>query len=303
MQPSLKEVLSPKVQRKERPTIEKMCGYLITDPVFKGGLDNILSLLTERGAKVSWYQPCNYKVKYKGVEICQLLFGRGDNPDWWKWNEFVPNWLRVATGHEATAMVVEGPECEIELLKAFFVDKFDMIDTKNSKLEKSAGKPLSKLDKYLAEMPECEKKQNIVKLTAFLKGNKMTPQLFSPNSYKASYKKQRLCYIRFSGSFDGEFNWDVQFVRDGYGRDGYGRGEYAEPFNFDRFIENDALKKFLLSGLKQCCGCYECKPGMPIRISEKDYHMCIINFQNPDVKGVDNLIQIIECWKNDIDSR
>jgi len=102
------------------------------------------------------------------------------------------------------------------------------------------------------------------------------------------------------GSYVGEFDWAAQFVRDGYGKDGYGRGDYLESFDFDGFIENNELKEFLLSGLKRCQGCYECKPGMPIKINKEDYNMCIINFQNPDKNSIDNIIKIIECWKNNI---
>ena len=110
-----------------------------------------------------------------------------------------------------------------------------------------------------------------------------------------------MCYIRLPGSYVGKFNWEIQFVRDGYGNDGYGRGEYKEAFNFDVFVNDENLKKFLLSGLKQCRACYECKPGMPIKINDKKYNMCIIKFQNPNENDIDKIIKILENWKNHID--
>ena len=290
---NLIEILNASAQKKERPSIEKVCSYLITNPMLAKGMNEIFVMLEKAGAKISWYLTSKYKVKYKGDEVCRITIGDGFR--------FTPNWVRLESrGSEQIIDPAAAPvsEKDVDAMKALIADTIKVIDKKSEKHKAPSGKQLSKLEHYLAEMPEGEKKKSTIKFITWLKENKMTPQLFSPNSYKVSVKNQRLCYIRFPNAYDGD--WHVQFVRGGYGNDGYGRGVYTEPLDFDSLIENAELTAFLLSGLKECRGCYECKPGMPIKIKGENYNMCIINFQNPNESSIDNLIKVIECWKNNI---
>jgi hypothetical protein len=289
----INEVLSAEKQKNERPPIEKVCDYLLDEPTLKEGFAGILAMLEGRGATVSWYLTSTYKVKYKGEAVCQIKIGHGF--------KFVQNCFAIIDGKKKFDFSPNDTDTSDKLnqTKKYLHAKLDAIDEKDKRLTTPDGKPKSKLEKYISEMAEGDKKANISQLIAWLKDNKMTPQLFSPNSYKASHKNTRLCYIRLPRSHDGD--WKVQFVRDGYGRDGYGRGEYETPLDFDKFIESGDLKGFLLSGLKKCRRCYECKPGMPIKVNGSDYQMCIIEFTNPDKTGVDNIIKVIEYWKNEID--
>jgi len=76
---NIKETLSPQVQKKERPPINKICELLITDPTLDKFLKNFLSFLAENKIKPSWYHTNHYQCTYKGEKIISIKLGCGFN--------------------------------------------------------------------------------------------------------------------------------------------------------------------------------------------------------------------------------
>jgi len=315
------EQFTAKGQVKTRPPIIDICDFLLTDSALNAAMVNLLAFLNDRGATVSWYVTSSYKVKYHGEDLVGIKLGNGFKN--------TLNTMHFCDGHRCCDydMTVTSP-VQLENARMYLQDKITRIDDRNRAIASTSGKSvtagnpvkLSKLDIYIADFPASETKDNIVRFVTWLREQKMAPQLFSPNSYKVSYKGTRLCYIRLPrpstwqapGAATGTLSWAVEFVRDGYGhgdapkdpkKNKMPQVEYTAPMDYDGFIDEDLLKNFLLSGLKQCRECYACKPGMPIVINGKPYNMCKIVFKDPNEAAVTNLCDILHHRKANIDTR
>ena len=302
---TIPEKFTAKGQVKSRPSIISICDFLLTDPALKEAAVKFLSFLNDHGATISWYVTNSYKVKYNSAELISIKLGNGFKN--------TPNTLHFCAGHcccdyEATVTT----PAQLEAVRLYLQDKMVRLDDKKRAIASVSDKPgkLSKLDMYLADFPAGDMKNNIIKLVAWLRERKMTPQLFSPNSYKVTYKGMRLCYIRFPHPntwqkpdlTNDTVCWRVEFVRDGYGNGDAPKNlqknkkpevTYAAPMDYDAFLVEDRLKDFMLSGLKQCSSCYACRPGMPIVIHGKPYNMCNIAFYNPSEATVAILCEIL----------
>jgi hypothetical protein len=309
---TIPEQLTAKGQVKSRPPMIKICEFLLTNHALKNAVVDFLSFLNDRGATLSWYVTNSYKVKYHGTDLIGIKMGNG--------YKNTPNTLHFCDGHCCCDYdVTVTTPTQLEGVYRYLQEKMARLDEKNFAMTKVIDKPvkLSKLNKYLVDFPAGEMKDNITKLLAWLREQKMTPQLFSPNSYKINWKGTRLCYIRFPKPITWEklettndtITWRVEFVRDGYGHNDAPKNpeknkmpKYIAPFNYDTFLMEDRLKDFMLSGLTECAGCYACKPGMPIIINGKPYNMCHIAFYNPNETAIDTLCEILQHRKAHINA-
>jgi len=277
----MREILSGPIQKKTRPPIEEMCGYLITNNIFNEKLLILIAMLKSNGVKFPWYQPCNYKVNYKGEYICQIHFGRGDNPGWWQWNEYAENWIGVSDKYGEYAMTIETQD-GIANMTEYFRDKMTKIDAKITELANATGNArLSKLDRRLLEFPDTQHKAAMQKFIVWLKENKMTPQTSSPNTWKATYKGNTMCYLHF------EKELSVEFLRD-----------RSLSIDFDELLECAKTKDFIFSIAKQCTNCYKCAPGISVVINGQKLNVCRIRCYSPTESDIDLFIGIIERWKN-----
>ena len=70
-------IIGVKIQKKERPKIETIIELLVSDPVLKGNLNEIVELLKENGAKPSWFTTSHYKFKHSKEISFQIKLGDG----------------------------------------------------------------------------------------------------------------------------------------------------------------------------------------------------------------------------------
>ena len=304
---TIPEHLTAKGQVKSRPPMIEICELLLTNYALKNAAVEFLAFLKESGAIISWYVTNSYKVKYHGIDLISIKMGNGFKN--------TPNLLHFSENNATVTTPAQLDEARL-----YLQNKMTRLDEKNRVITSASDKPakLTKLDKYLIDFPAGEMKDNITKLVTWLREQKMAPQLFSPNSYKVTWKGTRLCYIRFPKPITWEkpdatndtVTWRIEFVRDGYGyndapknpeKNKMPKPTYIEPFNYDVFLTEDRLKDFMLSGLTKCAGCYACKPGMPIIINGKPYNMCHIAFYNPSGTMISTLCEVLKCRKSYID--
>ena len=74
---NVKQMLSAATQKKDRPPIETICHYLITEPKFKDGMEKLLAVFAEYKIKPAYSGTSTYAVKYKKKSICSIKIGDG----------------------------------------------------------------------------------------------------------------------------------------------------------------------------------------------------------------------------------
>jgi len=75
----INQLLSPQVQKKERPSIEKVCELLIIDPTLNESLNDFLLFLAEHKIRPAWYHTNHYQCTYKGEKVVSIKLGCGYN--------------------------------------------------------------------------------------------------------------------------------------------------------------------------------------------------------------------------------
>ena len=71
------ELIGVKIQKKERPPIEKIIELLITNPEMKDYMNKIVRLLNENNAKPAWFTTSHYKFKHNKEISFQIKIGDG----------------------------------------------------------------------------------------------------------------------------------------------------------------------------------------------------------------------------------
>ncbi|MCL2361680.1 MAG: hypothetical protein FWC73_07705 [Defluviitaleaceae bacterium] len=124
--------------------------------------------------------------------------------------------------------------------------------------------------------------KNALDFVAFLRANKLSPRWASLNSWAVSYKNQRVCYIRLSGTAhyhnleDG--SWHINHVN-------YGQTELVGDDD-EQYISNERLKDMVWNNVKYCAKCYNCKPGNVVTVLGRQFdEVCHswLMMKNPDV--------------------
>ena len=126
--------------------------------------------------------------------------------------------------------------------------------------------------------------KNALDFVAFLRANKMSPRWASANSWAVSYRNQRICFIRVSGTAQYHHlekgSWHINHVN-------YGNTNLISyPDEWEQYIPDDQLKDMVWSHVRYCKKCYNCKGTKTIIILGKQFDDVCHNWmfmKNPDV--------------------
>ena len=124
-----------------------------------------------------------------------------------------------------------------------------------------------KIEEVIADVLDGDALENALDFAAFLRANKLSPSWASLNSWVVSYKNQRVCYIRLSGTAhyynleDG--SWHINHVN-------YGQTNLV-GHESQQLISNDKLKDMVWGNVRHCVKCYNCKPGNSVTVLGKQF--------------------------------
>jgi len=155
------------------------------------------------------------------------------------------------------------------------------------------------VEEIIADVLSNEALENALDFVAFLRANKLSPRWASLNSWAVSYKNQRVCYIRLSGTApyhnleDG--SWHINHVN-------YGQTNLVGDDN-GQLISDEKLKDMVWSNVKYCIKCYNCKAGNIVTVLGKQFdEVCHswLMMKNPDVDAISCAKRIVLMRKQAI---
>ncbi|MCL1806864.1 MAG: hypothetical protein FWG31_04090 [Oscillospiraceae bacterium] len=134
-----------------------------------------------------------------------------------------------------------------------------------------------------------ENLKNALDFVSWLRANKMNPQWGSANSWSATYRKVRVCYLKlYNGSW---YIWPS--------------GQRDEYLN--EFINDENIKEKVIAGIHPCTKCvHMCNNGdghSVVICGEKYHHTCghfVIRLRDPDAATLEHMKGLIIHKNNDI---
>ena len=141
------------------------------------------------------------------------------------------------------------------------------------------------IEEIITNVLNDDAKKNALDFVAFLRANKLSPRWASQNSWVVSYKNQRICYIRLSGTAhyhnleDG--SWHINHVN-------YGQTIFSKD-DKNQYIPDEQLKNVVFNKIKFCTKCYNCKPGNSVMVLESQFNdVCHSWFvtKSPDIDAI-----------------
>lgn len=155
------------------------------------------------------------------------------------------------------------------------------------RMSEKTSKP--KIEEIITDVLDDDALDNALDFVAFLRANKLSPRWASLNAWAVSYRNQRICYIRVSGTAhyhnleDGA--WHINHVN-------YGQTNLVEDEN-EQCIPDKKLRDIVWNNVKYCAKCYNCKPGNIVTVFEKQFNeVCHswLTMKNPNT-------EILNCAK------
>ena len=169
-------------------------------------------------------------------------------------------------------------------------------------MPKKTAKP--KIEDVICDVLTGDEQKNALDFVAFLRANKMSPGWASTNSWAISYKKQRICFIRMSGTahyhdLEGGF-WHINHVN-------YGCINLVSyPDEWEQYISDEKLKDMVWNQIRTCKKCYNCKGVKAVVIFGKQFDDVCQNWlfmKNPDVDALNCAKKIVLMRKHAIANR
>lgn len=172
---------------------------------------------------------------------------------------------------------------------------------KTNSLFKTQKENKPKIETLIPEWLDGDMKMNALEFTAWLRANKMSPTWASANSWKASYKGKRICYVKLlyidrEGDKNKKYSWVISVY-------------YTNRDKYNEVVKNEGLQSHIrdnpwycnctIGGLPQNCG-----SRMDVTILGTEikgvcggyYHMY---FCDPNAKAIDGIKKLIEFERND----
>ena len=162
---------------------------------------------------------------------------------------------------------------------------------------KKPAKP--QIEETIADVLDGDALENALDFVSFLRANKLSPRWASLNAWAVSYKNQRVCYIRLSGTAHyhnlENGSWHINHVN-------YGKTDLVGDDN-EQFVSDEALKDMVWGNVKYCTRCYNCKTGNVVTLLGKQFdEVCHSWFmmKNPDVSAINCAKTIVLMRKHAI---
>jgi len=162
-------------------------------------------------------------------------------------------------------------------------------------MSKKATKP--KVEDVLGEVLDGDAQTNALDFVAFLRANKLSPNLAAANSWAVAYKGQRVCFIRTYGSANYHNlkggSWHICFAN----------SKFAN-FDDEQYNLDEKLKNLIWDNISHCQNHdYACNPGDPMTIFGKKFdsvcHQWLFMI-NPDANAVECAKKIIMLYISSI---
>ena len=158
------------------------------------------------------------------------------------------------------------------------------------------------IEEIIADVLDSDALENALDFVSFLRENKLSPRWASLNAWAVSYKNQRVCYIRLSGTAHyhnlGDGSWHINHVN-------YGQTNLIGDEN-GQGISDEKLKDMVLGNIRYCTKCYNCKPGNVVTVLGKQFdEVCHswLMMKNPDVDALNGAKRIVLMRKHAITNK